>query len=84
MRQFLLSIVVPLFLCSCANDSPVRTSTSFNGWSPANMNMADPHFYMDDDETTPGVRSQPPMAQHYGIDGYCGAGCQRRFTPSSY
>jgi len=86
MRTILI-LLAAVLLCSCASDggfTPARTSVSFGGQSMPTMDLADPHFYMDDDAAPPDYAAPAGMAPGYGVDNFCSSDCQRRGGSPGY
>ena len=76
--KMLVLVGAALTLAACAADGGLRSSANFNGQSIHSMDLADPHFYMDDDRpASPASPGGVPAIPRYGIDGYCGY-CQAR------
>jgi hypothetical protein len=67
----ILSLVLILVLCSCADYPQMRTSVNYGGQVvPGSMTITDPHFYMDDE------RSDGAAVPGQGYtDSYCSSRC---------
>jgi hypothetical protein len=81
MMKSPIGIAMIILLCACGSAPQVRMSSSVNGQSSPSMDFTDPHFYMDDDRSSPNF-SAPP--QYRAVDGMCLSTCQSRGGSTGY
>ena len=67
-------VAMILVLSGCAGTGMVQTSMNYNGQSMHSMDLADPHFYMDDDARGSNGPASP-VAPRYAPDPFCGPNC---------
>lgn len=77
----LIGIVMAMSLCACGSAPQVHMSSSVNGQLSPSMDFTDPHFYMDDDRSSPNFATP---SRYYSIDGICMSRCQSRGGAADY
>jgi hypothetical protein len=76
-----IGILMILSLCACESALGPRMTSTFNGQSLSGMDFTDPHFYMDDDRSSP---SFAVPSQSRSVDGICLSTCQSRGGSTGY